>query len=180
MRGRATFTMVESRKTVAEASTVATSVHRCARVISMYVSAVVKDEALIDFAAAREEWETAFAQVPDAALEYLKPGDDYALGGLQVHVNWVLVHYRRVLDGLIDRGFTQLPPLDPPGVIPWRHGLCVGGNSVLVVPIDAASSGRFVLPRIAMPEDFARARLRLDAAEKLLAAVALYWWRGWL
>jgi hypothetical protein len=81
----------------------------------MYVSAVVKDGALADFAAARKEWETAFAQVPDAALEYLKPGDDYALGGLQVHVNWVLVHYRRVLDGLIDRGFTQLPPLDPPG-----------------------------------------------------------------
>ena len=81
----------------------------------MYVSAVVKDEALSDFEAARKEWDAAFAQVPDEALSYLKPGDDYALGGLQVHVNWVLVHYRRVLDGLIDRGFTQLPPLDPPG-----------------------------------------------------------------
>jgi hypothetical protein len=81
----------------------------------MYVNAVVKDEALSDFEAARKEWDAAFAQVPDEALSYLKPGDDYALGGLQVHVNWVLVHYRRVLDGLIDRGFTQLPPLDPPG-----------------------------------------------------------------
>ncbi len=81
----------------------------------MYVSAVVKAEAIADFEAARKEWETAFAQVPDEALAYLKPGDDYALGGLQVHVNWVLVHYRRVLDGLIDRGFTELPPLDPPG-----------------------------------------------------------------
>jgi len=81
----------------------------------MYVSAVVKDEALTDFEAARTKWDTAFAQVPDEALAYLKPGDDYAIGGLQVHVNWVLVHYRRVLDGLIDGGFAQLPPLDPPG-----------------------------------------------------------------
>jgi DinB superfamily len=81
----------------------------------MYVSSVVKDEAIADFESARKEWDTAFAQVPDEALAYLKPGDDYALGGLQVHVNWVLVHYRRVLDGLIDRGSTQLPPLDPPG-----------------------------------------------------------------
>ena len=81
----------------------------------MYVSAVVKDAAIADFEAARKEWDAAFAQVPDQALGYLKPGDDYALGGLQVHVNWVLVHYRRVLDGLIDGGFAPLDPLDPPG-----------------------------------------------------------------
>lgn len=81
----------------------------------MYGSAVVKEAALKDLEAARKEWDGAFGQVPDEALEYLKPGDDYALGGLQVHVNWVLVHYRRVLDGLVDRGFEQLPPLDPPG-----------------------------------------------------------------
>jgi hypothetical protein len=81
----------------------------------MYVSAVVKDEAIADFEKARTEWESALAQVPDGALEYLKPGDDYALGGLQVHVNWVLVHYRRVLDGLIAGGFAPLAPMDPAG-----------------------------------------------------------------
>ena len=52
---------------------------------------------------------------------------------------------------------AALPPLDPPGVMPWRQGFWVGGKSVLVVPIDAASSGRFVLPRIAIPHDLARA-----------------------
>jgi hypothetical protein len=81
----------------------------------MYVSAVVKDAALDDLEVARKEWDGAFGQVPDEALNYLKPGDDYAIGGLQVHVNWVLVHYRRVLDGLLDREFAALPPLDPPG-----------------------------------------------------------------
>jgi len=71
--------------------------------------------ALADFETAREEWDGAFAQVPDGALTYLKPGDDYSLGGLQVHVNWVLAHYRRVLDGILAAGFSQVGPQDPPG-----------------------------------------------------------------
>jgi DinB family protein len=74
-----------------------------------------REAALADFESARQEWEAAFAQVPDGALAYLKPGDDYALGGLQVHVNWVLTHYRRVLDGIVAGGFKPLAPLDPPG-----------------------------------------------------------------
>lgn len=53
--------------------------------------------------------------MPDEALSYLKPGDDYALGGLQVHVNWVLIHYGRVLDGLIAGAGAALGPLDPAG-----------------------------------------------------------------
>lgn len=74
-----------------------------------------RDDSLADLDAARQEWETAFAHVPDEALGYLKPGDDYALGGLQVHVNWVLLHYSRVLDGIIANRFGQLPPQDRPG-----------------------------------------------------------------
>jgi len=74
-----------------------------------------REAALADFDSARAEWEAAFAQVPDGALSYLKPGDDYALGGLQVHVNWVLTHYRRVLDGISAGGFKALGPLDSPG-----------------------------------------------------------------
>jgi hypothetical protein len=74
-----------------------------------------RDAALADFDAARREWESAFAQVPDGALAYLKAGDDYALGGLQVHVNWVLTHYRRVLDGIMAGGFKDLGPQDSPG-----------------------------------------------------------------
>lgn len=74
-----------------------------------------RDGALTDLDVARAEWEAAFAQVPDAALAYLKPGDDYALGGLQVHVNWVLVHYGRVLDALKADPHKQLEPLDGPG-----------------------------------------------------------------
>src|ERR1700687_6277647 len=74
-----------------------------------------QDSGLADFEAARKEWEAACGRVPDAALTYLKPGDDYALGGLQVHVVWVLTHYRRVMDCIIAGGFAQLGPQDGPG-----------------------------------------------------------------
>ena len=73
-----------------------------------------REAALADFAAARSEWESAFANVPDDALGYLKQGDDYALGGLLIHVTWVLTHYRRVLDGIIAARFGQLGPQDAP------------------------------------------------------------------
>jgi len=75
---------------------------------------VDRDAALSDFDSARAQWESVFAQVPDAALAYLKPGDDYALGGLQVHVNWVLVHYGRVLDAIKANPHRALEPLDGP------------------------------------------------------------------
>src|ERR1700682_1399147 len=93
-----------------------------------------REAALADFEAARKEWESAFAKVPDDALGYLKPGDDYALGGLLVHVNWVLTHYRRVLDGIVAGRFGPLGPQDAPGegeaaVQKAREGLVAGGRA---------------------------------------------------
>jgi hypothetical protein len=76
---------------------------------------VEREAALADFEAARAEWTAALAKVPDEALGYLKPGDDYALGGLQVHVNWVLRHYGRVFDAMIADGFAPIAAADPPG-----------------------------------------------------------------
>lgn len=73
-----------------------------------------REAALADFDLARTQWESTFAEVPDASLAYLKPGDDYALGGLQIHVNWVLVHYGRVLDALKADPHNTLQPLDRP------------------------------------------------------------------
>jgi len=71
--------------------------------------------ALADLDRARAEWEAAFARVPDEALRFLKPGDDYSLGGLMVHVNWVLARYGRVLDAILASGFEAIGPQDPPG-----------------------------------------------------------------
>jgi DinB family protein len=74
-----------------------------------------RDSGLVDFDRARAEWEAAFARVPDEALRFLKPGDDYSLGGLMAHVNWVLIHYGRVLDAIVAGGFASIGPQDPPG-----------------------------------------------------------------
>lgn len=74
-----------------------------------------RDAALAELEAARSEWASSFERVPDGALAYLKPGDDYSLGGLQTHVNWVLLHYRRVLDGIVAGAFGELEPQDARG-----------------------------------------------------------------
>ena len=74
-----------------------------------------RDAALADFDSARAEWDAAFARVPDGALAYLKEGDDYALGGLQVHVNWVLTHYTRILKAIVGGGFKPVGPKDSVG-----------------------------------------------------------------
>jgi len=76
---------------------------------------VDRSAALSDLEAAQSEWAASYQRVPDEALAFLKPGDDYSLGGLQTHVNWVLVHYRRILDGIIAGGFGELGPQDAPG-----------------------------------------------------------------
>ena len=57
--------------------------------------------ALQKFDEARHAFETVLGQAPAPALAYLKPGDDYALGGLVLHVNVVLEHYIDVLQGVM-------------------------------------------------------------------------------
>ncbi len=47
-------------------------------------------EALTEFATARDDYLSSMGQVPPEAFPYLKPGDDYSLGGIAVHVNFVL------------------------------------------------------------------------------------------
>ncbi len=74
-----------------------------------------REAALAEFEIARAEWRRAFEGVPDGALTYLKAGDEYSLGGLQIHVNWVLGHYRRILDAIIAAGFGGVGPQDDPG-----------------------------------------------------------------
>ena len=127
----------------------------------MYVSAVAKDAALADFEGARNEWDKAFAQVPDEALGYLKPGDDYALGFLQLHVNWVLVHYRRILDALVDGGFAPLDPLDPPGesaelFMQSKVGLTAEGKRKALAEMATLHKGVLDALRKLHEEDWAR------------------------
>src|SRR5215208_4229214 len=74
-------------------------------------------EVLFDFDTAREAFEEAVRRAPDAALRYKPAGEDYALGGLVVHVTDVLRRYAQVIDGLRDHQFGPFvaPPRDTPG-----------------------------------------------------------------
>src|SRR5256885_14240388 len=48
----------------------------------------------------RQQFEEAVRRAPDAALRFKPPGEDYALGGLVVHVAQVLRHYAGVVDAI--------------------------------------------------------------------------------
>jgi ketosteroid isomerase-like protein len=72
--------------------------------------------ALAQFTVARDDYLATTRRVPPGASEYLRPGDDYSLGGIAVHVNYVLEHYTNVLNALIAGGFAECRPEDPPGL----------------------------------------------------------------
>jgi ketosteroid isomerase-like protein len=72
--------------------------------------------ALESFERARDIYLAAFKSVPQEALGYLRDGDDYSLGGIAVHVNFVLEHYANTLDAIRSAGFSECRPQDPPGL----------------------------------------------------------------
>ena len=74
-----------------------------------------REAALEEFESARAAFVGAYAEVPDEALAFLKPGEDYALGGLVTHAVAVLEHYRLVLSAILGAGFGEVRPEDPPG-----------------------------------------------------------------
>lgn len=74
------------------------------------------EAALAGFDEAHSTFRDVIEQAPESSLGYLKPGDDYALGGLVYHVNAVLEHYLGVLDALRASDFKEVEPRDRPGL----------------------------------------------------------------
>src|SRR5438045_1929883 len=58
------------------------------------------EDVLGGFDAARVDFEEAVRRAPDAALRYKPAGEDYAMGGLVIHVTDVLRRYTKVLVAL--------------------------------------------------------------------------------
>jgi hypothetical protein len=115
-----------------------------------------REEALSSFDDARQLFVDAYADVPDEALAFLVPGEDYALGGLVVHANAVLDHYQFVLDTVVDAGFATVRAVDPPGF--WegaaegaRAGLTPDGRAEAFAALDARH-GRFAKTARSLPE----------------------------
>jgi hypothetical protein len=75
-----------------------------------------RDSVLAEFDRARIEFEAALQRAPDAALRYKPAGEDYALGGLVVHVTDVLRRYALLVDALraAESGALQAPESPTP------------------------------------------------------------------
>ena len=70
----------------------------------------------------------ALEPLPDESLDFLIPGEDYALGGIAYHVNAVLVHYRNTFEAILADGLEETAPGDPPDLFETanakaKHGL---------------------------------------------------------
>jgi hypothetical protein len=72
----------------------------------------VKNDAIGRLDAAHRAIEETFAAMPDPALAWLKPGDDYAIGGIVIHLIQSLDGYIATLEALRAAGFTDT---DGPG-----------------------------------------------------------------
>lgn len=72
------------------------------------------DAALAAFDEARDRFLAVFERVPDDALAFLPPGDEYAIGGVLPHLTWSIDHYGDILDAVVAGGFAGLrDPTDP-------------------------------------------------------------------
>jgi len=67
----------------------------------------VRDDALAKMDEAHEAIVTAFAPMPDSALAWLKPGDDYAIGGIVIHLISSLDGYIGTLAALRAAGYRD-------------------------------------------------------------------------
>jgi hypothetical protein len=143
-----------------------------------------RDTALKEFEASRAAFVEAYAGVPDEALAFCKPGDDYALGGLVTHAVAVLEHYLLVVTGVIDGGFGEVRPEDPPGfweqqALRARAGLQAGERGPAFAELDRRHEA-FVAVCSSLPEgDWDRkAPVWFGGDEPLLTSPADVW--GWL
>jgi hypothetical protein len=101
-----------------------------------------REALLSDFEGARSEFVAAMAAVPDDALPYLRPGDDYALGGLAAHVEAIIRRYTAVLAAADAAGWSQVQAEDPPGLSvldeQTRTGAWPGGCASALAGVAAA------------------------------------------
>jgi len=75
---------------------------------------VDREAVLAEFDRARLDFEDSLRRAPDAALRYKPAGEDYALGGLVVHVSDVLRRYALLVDALRAAEFAPIKAPDSP------------------------------------------------------------------
>ena len=115
---------------------------------------------LVQFERAREAFEESLRRAPDAALRYKPQGEDYALGGLVVHVTDVLRRYAQVIDALRLHGFgahtapAHVTPEEDESRI--REGFPGEARGPVVEEMRAAHTALVDAVRLAGEADFTR------------------------
>jgi len=105
---------------------------------------VERDAVLAEFDRARGEFEEALRRAPDAALRYKPAGEDYALGGLVVHVTDVLRRYALLVDAVRAADFApvQAPesPTPPEDAAQIREGFGAEARASVLESMRSAHS----------------------------------------
>jgi hypothetical protein len=110
-------------------------------------------DAIADLDLARDELFTSFHDVPDGALGWLKPGDDYALGGLITHLHSSLNGYLATLERIVAQGYVDTEgPAEEPAEVERR--------------LEKARAGLSPDERVSTFEDLARSHARLSGMLK--------------
>jgi hypothetical protein len=126
-----------AQKDVEKPDGIRTPEHGRPKMVEIMSVAETRDASLADFDEARRAFVDELGAAPPESLQYLKPGDDYALGGLAFHVNAVLEHYLGVLDAMVASHFHDTEAIDRPGMFATanaraRSGLTPEERSVAV------------------------------------------------
>ena len=67
-----------------------------------------REAMLADFDHARDDFEAAYAQVPDEAMDFRPEGDDYSIADLLPHIISSIVRYSRQLDIMKEIEYREL------------------------------------------------------------------------
>jgi hypothetical protein len=71
-------------------------------------SIIERETALAGFDHARDDFEVAYARVPDEALDYKPEGDDYAISDLVPHITASIIGYSRQLEKMKEAEYQEL------------------------------------------------------------------------
>jgi DinB superfamily len=123
-------------------------------------SIIDRERDLAKFDHGRDDFEAAFARVPDEALEWKPEGDDYTIGFLVPHVISSMANYSTVLDLVEASGDGVVAP-------GWEAGGTLQDYNAKVLAIYAAGAGRdAVIDELDAVHDRMASRLRKMAYEE--------------
>ena len=110
--------------------------------------------ALANFDHARDDFETAFQDVPDGALDYKPEGGDYTLAELLPYITGSITQYSHLIDQIKEAHFSEVH-IEPPA-----HQDTLTGRSIdrqnLLLELEAAHDTLASKLRVMLGDDYTR------------------------